>query len=133
VRILLVDDHPLLRRSVRLMLSNLQNIEVCGEAGDGVEAVARARELKPDVVVTPIGLHGMNGLAAAQQIRAFLPNIKLIVLSQHDIQQAREEAFKAGALEFVPKSSVWDLVPLLLKLQAAQIAPEKPDANSALA
>lgn len=130
VRVLLVDEHQLLRRSVRLMISGLKNFEVCGEAANGREAIAKAQELKPDVVITPISLPQLNGLEAARQIRRLLPNVKLVVLSQHDIPQARDEAAKAGAAGFVPKSSVWELVPMLRKLQSGRTPPQEGSIGS---
>ncbi|HVJ03488.1 MAG TPA: response regulator transcription factor [Sphingomonas sp.] len=106
IRILLVDDHPLLREGVASMLEDRTDMVVVGEACDGAEAVARFRELKPDVTLMDLQMPGMNGLEATLAIRAEFPDARILVLTTYagDVQAVR--ALKAGATGYLLKSSL---------------------------
>jgi len=104
LRILVADDHEIVRRGLCAMLAAHEGWEVCGEATDGMEAVRKAAELKPDVVVIDIGMPNLNGLAATQQILKNNPAQKVIVLTITDVEQVIEEALRVGARGFVLKS-----------------------------
>ena len=104
VRILIVDDHAILRKAVRRLLESRSEFEVCGEAEDGAQAVEKAAELKPDVVILDISMPKMNGFEAARQIRAFSPHSQIVILSSHKDKQLLEEARNVGAICYVPKS-----------------------------
>lgn len=84
VRILIADDHTLVRSGLKLILSAQADFELVGEAADGEETVARARELRPDVLLLDIGMPGMNGVEAARAIRQELPDVRIIVLTMFD-------------------------------------------------
>ena len=104
VRILIVDDHELVRRGLRSILVTRPEWEICGEAADGSDAIEKARELKPDVVLLDITMPHMNGLDAARIIRRDLPRAKVIILSQYEGSDMRARAFEAGAQGYITKS-----------------------------
>ena len=104
LRILIVDDHELMRGGLRSLLGSLPEWEVCGEAVDGVEAVEKAKELKPDVVVLDINMPILNGLEAVRLIRKEVPQTQVVMLSRYEAAEMRAKALEAGAREYVPKS-----------------------------
>ena len=118
LRILLADDHEIVRRGLRSLLERHEGWEVCGEATDGREAVEKAKELKPDVVIVDIGMPNLNGLDATRRLLQFDPNFKVIVLTVTDADQVIREALDAGARGFVLKSdAARDLVSAVEALQ----------------
>ncbi len=106
MRVLVVDDHEFVRRGVRSLLLSQSNYEVCGEAVDGQDALEKARELKPDVIVMDVSMPKLNGLEATRLIRSMLPDSEVLILSQHESSQMLKEAVKAGALGYVVKSAI---------------------------
>ena len=118
VRILIADDHEVVRRGLVTLLQSHEGWEICGEATDGRVAVEKARELKPDVVIVDIGMPGLNGLAATRQLVQQDPQCKVIVLTITDSDQVIREALDAGARGFVLKSdAARDLVSAVEALQ----------------
>jgi DNA-binding NarL/FixJ family response regulator len=105
VRILVVDDFEDWRRFVSSMLQNEPGWQIVGEASDGLEAVKKAQELKPDLILLDIGLPKINGIEAARQIRKIVPNSKILFLSEHDSPDIAEEALRTGAGGYVVKST----------------------------
>jgi DNA-binding NarL/FixJ family response regulator len=97
LRILVADDHPIIRKSVRQLLDSHPGFEVCGEARDGAEAIDEAQRLKPDVVVLNITMPVLNGIAAAREITAKLPESAIVILSSHADKYFIEQARKSGA------------------------------------
>jgi len=117
LRILVADDHELVRRGMCTLLQAHADWEVCGEATDGRDAVEKAKQLKPDVVILDIGMPNLNGLAATRQLMQH-GNYKIIVLTIDDSDQAIREALDAGARGFVLKSdAARDLVAAVEALQ----------------
>lgn len=106
IRILVVDDHPLLREGVASILEDRSDMVVIGEACDGAEAVARFSELRPDVTLMDLQMPGMNGVEAILAIRAQFPDARILVLTTYagDVQAVR--ALKAGATGYLLKSSL---------------------------
>jgi DNA-binding NarL/FixJ family response regulator len=104
VRILIADDHEVVRRGLCTLLQTHEGWEICGEAKDGREAVEMAKQLKPDVVILDIGMPNLNGLAATRQLSQQNPQQKIIVLTITDTDQVIREALDAGARGFVLKS-----------------------------
>jgi two-component system response regulator NreC len=105
IRILLADDHAIIRRGLRLILQEQPDFEVVGEAGDGKEAVNLTESLTPDVVVLDISMPGMNGIEAARQISSKQPQTALIVLSMHSDEAYVLRALKAGVRGYLLKES----------------------------
>jgi DNA-binding NarL/FixJ family response regulator len=104
LRILVADDHDLVRRGVINLLLSHAGWEVCGEASTGRVAVTKATELKPDVVILDIGMPELNGLEAARRIRTALPNTEILILSMHHSDQLIRELVDAGVRGYVVKS-----------------------------
>jgi DNA-binding NarL/FixJ family response regulator len=118
LRILVADDHEIVRRGLCALLQKHEGWEVCGEASDGREALALASQLKPDVIILDIGMPNLNGLATTRQILRDDPNSKIIVLTITDSDQVIREALDAGARGFVLKSdAARDLVSAVEALQ----------------
>jgi len=106
MRVLVVDDHEVVRRGVISILRSRPGCVVCGEAADGREAIEKARELQPEVIIMDVSMPNLNGLEATRAIRGVVPACEVIILSQHDSPEMARQAFKAGALGYVVKSSV---------------------------
>jgi DNA-binding NarL/FixJ family response regulator len=118
LRILIADDHEVIRRGLSTLLQAHDGWEICGEAKDGREAVEMAKQLKPDVVIVDIGMPNLNGLAATRQLAQQNPQQKIIVLTITDSDQVIREALDAGARGFVLKSdAARDLVSAVEALQ----------------
>jgi len=105
IRVLLADDHQLMRSGIRLMLEREADLVVVGEASDGREAVALAKSLKPDVAVMDIGMSSLNGIEAAQQMTGDNPEIAVVMLSMHSDESYVLRALKAGARGYLLKDS----------------------------
>ena len=122
LRILLADDHEIVRRGLCALLQRHEGWEICGEASDGREAVQKAKLLKPDVVIVDIGMPNLNGLDATRQLLQYDPNFRIIVLTVSDADQVIREALDAGARGFVLKSdAARDLVAALEALQTKRM------------
>jgi DNA-binding NarL/FixJ family response regulator len=104
VRVLVVEDFEPFRRFISSTLGKRCDLQVICEVSDGLEAVQKAKELKPDLILLDIGLPGMNGLDAARQIRKLSPESKIIFLSQESSPDIVQEALSLGALGYVVKA-----------------------------
>lgn len=107
-RILLVDDHEVLRVGLRALLESNPGWEVCGEAGNGREAVRLAEALRPDVVVSDLAMPELNGLEAIRQIRRLAPGVEILVFTVNDSEQTMRQALQAGARGYLLKSEAKD-------------------------
>jgi two-component system response regulator NreC len=105
VRILIADDHRVLRTGLRMLLQAQPGIEVVGEASNGEEAITRAVELHPDLVLLDLNMPGCGGACALHQIRERCPQTKVLVLTMHDDVTYVRAAFKAGAAGYVLKEA----------------------------
>ncbi len=105
IRVLIADDHELLREGVRLILVRQDDMEVVGEAADGKEAVDKVRQLSPDVVLMDIAMPGLGGLEATLEIKQFAPQTKVLVLTQYEDKEYVHRFLKAGASGFVLKKA----------------------------
>jgi DNA-binding NarL/FixJ family response regulator len=122
LRILIADDHEVVRRGLASLLQAQPGWEVVGEASDGREAVEKAKQLKPDFAILDIGMPNLNGLAATRQLAQLDPDCKIIVLTITDSDHVIREALDAGARGFVLKSdAVRDLVSAVEALQRGQM------------
>lgn len=104
LRVLLADDHAVIRKRVRSILERHPNFEVIAEAQDGAKAVEEAQKLKPDVVVLNVNMPVLNGLEAAREIKAKIPQSAIVILSLNADRRLIEEAKKVGACAYVAKS-----------------------------
>jgi DNA-binding NarL/FixJ family response regulator len=104
LRILLVDDHEVVRRGLSVLLRAKPDWEVCGEASNGREAVEKALTLVPDIVILDVGMPNLNGLEATRQIVKAKPEIRILILTLHDSDTLVQEVLNAGARGFLLKS-----------------------------
>lgn len=103
MRILIADDHELIRKGLCFILESHKNTEICGEASNGQDAVEKATELNPDLIILDVTMPGLDGFAAARRIRTFLPEVPILMLSMHQGSHVVKEARQAGAQGFVSK------------------------------
>src|SRR3970040_1144359 len=103
IRILLADDHTLVRAGIISLLKNMEGIEVIAEASDGREALRLVRAHRPDVVLMDIAMPGLNGLEAAARIAKKFPNVRVIILSMHVNEEYVLQALRAGAAGYMGK------------------------------
>jgi NarL family two-component system response regulator LiaR len=121
MRVIIADDQAFIRRGLRAVLSDEKDIEVCAEAVDGGDALAKSLELKPDVVIMDIVMPRMDGIEATRLLRKVLPRTKILSLSQYDLPEMVNEAKTAGAAAYVSKLLIWDrLVPSLRRVQMGE-------------
>ncbi len=105
IKVLVVDDHQLMRQGVLALLRRADNIKVVGEARDGMEALNAAKKLKPDVILMDIEMPRLNGLRAAERLASEGLDAKILVLSMKSDEQTIRDAFQAGALGYLLKDS----------------------------
>lgn len=106
IRLLIVDDHAVVRSGLKLLLGEKQNIEVVGEAADGDEAISQAQALRPDVVLMDLSMpHGKDGMTATEELKKLLPDIYILILTMHDDEQYLFRAIQAGASGYILKNA----------------------------
>jgi DNA-binding NarL/FixJ family response regulator len=105
LRILLADDHVVVRRGLKLLLEGQKDMIVVSEASDGVSAIQQAHELKPDVIIMDISMPGMNGLVATRTLKRALPDTAIVTLTRHSDDAYLQELMRAGAAAYVLKQS----------------------------
>lgn len=151
IRILLVDDHKMMRDGLRVLLEKQPDLQVIGEADNGRTAVRMARELRADVVIMDIGLPDLNGIDATRDIIAAVPDAKVIGLSMHADKVFVGEMFRAGALAYLLKHCAFEelaqairvvcsgqfyvspqIAGLMIKDYVRQISTDKPSVFAAL-
>ncbi len=108
VRILVVDDHEVVRRGIRTLLEAQRGWIVCGEAATGSEALKQAKTLKPDVIVLDISMPELDGVEATRQIRKAVPEAGVLILTMHETDEVLREVLRAGASGYVAKSDAGD-------------------------
>jgi DNA-binding NarL/FixJ family response regulator len=118
LRILIADDHEIVRHGIRALLEGHVGWEVCGEADDGRDAVAKAAQLCPDLALLDVGMPNLNGLDAARQILKVAPRTRVLILTMHESEQVVREVLELGARGFLLKSdAARDLVAAVEALQ----------------
>lgn len=122
MRIVIVDDHPLYRKGLRVVLENNSPFKVVGEAGDSFEAIDLIKQMQPDIVVMDIVMPNQRGLAVAKEIKKNFSQIKIVILSGHSEQCYVEQTLRAGAMGFVYKKAALDEI--LTAISA--VAQDKP-------
>ncbi len=105
IRVLLVDDHQMLRQGLRTIVNGHSRLEVVGEAGDGLEAIELARVFKPDVVVMDVNMPRCDGVMATKRIKEEFPEMKILALSMHNSPDIVERMRQAGACGYLTKES----------------------------
>jgi DNA-binding NarL/FixJ family response regulator len=134
LRILLADDHKMLREGLRVLLDSQPGLQVAGEAASGKEVLEKAGELKPDVVVMDLSMPGLNGLQATELLRARHPDIKVVVLTAHEDESYLTQLCKAGATGYVLKRSAGEQLVQAIRMAAkGQVYLEPALAGKALA
>ncbi len=117
VRVLLADDHTLVRAGLKKLLESMPNIQVVGEAGDGLALLALAEQLQPHLVLMDIAMPGLNGLEATARLTRAWPNIRVLILSMHQNEAYVRQALRHGAAAYLLK----DAAPLELELAIAAV------------
>jgi len=131
LKVLLVDDHALVRRGFRRMLEDEPTFQVAGEASDGLEAVELAEQLHPDVIVMDCALPQMNGIEASRRILAKLPETAILMLSMHSEDTLVKQAMEAGARGYILKNAMdLDLVSAIKKVAQGQTVLDPQIARS---
>jgi DNA-binding NarL/FixJ family response regulator len=105
IRVLIVDDHAILRDGIRSLLQSQDGIRVVGEAGNGKEALERVRQLNPDIVLMDVAMPEMDGIQATEEIKNHHPDVKVLILTQHDNWEYIDPLVQAGASGYVLKRS----------------------------
>ncbi len=105
IRVMVVDDHPVVRRGISLCLSRQPQIAIVGEAGDGREAIRLARELQPDLILMDIDMPHMTGLAVAEVLQREMPRVKVLILSMHSNSDYVVRIIQSGARGFILKEA----------------------------
>lgn len=122
MRVLLADDHPIMRAGVRLMLENESDIEIVGEADNGLKAVEMTKALHPDVVIMDISMPDLDGFEATRRIVQSCPATRVLVLTMYDSEEHFFEILKAGAVGYVPKKAApTDLIAALRSVHAGGV------------
>jgi two-component system response regulator NreC len=122
MRVLLADDHPIMRAGIRLMLENESDIEIVGEADNGLKAVDMAKALRPDVIIMDISMPDLDGFEATRRITQSCPECRILVLTMYDSEEHFFEILKAGAVGYVPKKAApTDLIAALRSVHAGGV------------
>jgi len=127
-RVLIADDHEMVRKGLRSMLESSGKWKVCGEATDGREAVRKAARLRPDIVIMDLTMPELNGLDATREIRRILPDCEVLVVTVHHSEQLVHEVLEAGAKGYVLKSDAGESIMAALD----ELARHKPYFTSAV-
>src|SRR5215469_4250277 len=128
LRILIADDHPAVRRSLRSLVQTHADWDVCGEAFDGLDAIEKAKILRPDVVLLDISMPNMSGIEATPLIHEAVPQSEILIVSQHDSPEITRLVAQAGAQGYVSKSHVWSQ--LLPAIESARRKQDGADSNA---
>jgi DNA-binding NarL/FixJ family response regulator len=105
IRLILADDHVLVRAGIKALLEKIANVKIAGEANDGREVLELVKALKPQLVLMDIAMPGLNGLEATARITNMFPEVKVIILSMHQNEEYYWQALKAGASGYLLKKS----------------------------
>ncbi|HEY5073457.1 MAG TPA: response regulator transcription factor [Pyrinomonadaceae bacterium] len=115
-RVLLADDHALVRAGIRALLSTIEGVEVIAEAGNGREALQLIRELQPDIVLLDITLPDLSGLEVLKESKKDFPDLRVIILTVHEAGEYAMEALRAGAAGYLPKSAAANELQVAIKI-----------------
>jgi len=116
VRVLLADDHALVRAGIRALLNTIEGVDVIAEAGDGHQALQLIKELVPDIVLLDITMPGLSGLEVLERSKKQFPDLRVIILTVHDAGEYAMQALRAGANGYLPKSAAANELQLALEV-----------------
>jgi DNA-binding NarL/FixJ family response regulator len=116
VRVLLADDHALVRAGIRALLNTIDGVNVIAEAGDGLEALRLISKLQPDIVLLDITMPGLSGLELLMETKKQFPSIRVIILTVHNAGEYAMRALRAGAAGYLPKSAAADELQLAIEM-----------------
>jgi DNA-binding NarL/FixJ family response regulator len=119
VRILLADDHPIVRQGLKLLVNAQPDMEVIGEAADGEEACERARELRPDLVIMDVAMPACSGALATQRLKGTCPDVKVLALTLHEDEGYLRQLLQAGASGYILKRAAAEELTLAIRTVAA--------------
>ncbi len=119
IRIIIADDHDLILQGLRFLMLTADDMELCGECGNGSDALTMIREKLPDIAVLDISMPGMDGITLAYQLAIELPQVAVIILSTHDDPILYEQAYNAGVRGYVLKSSAFNVLLDTIRLVAS--------------
>jgi NarL family two-component system response regulator LiaR len=132
IKVVIVDDHPILRHGIKTMLFTFDDISVVGEAGNGLEALARCQDTKPDVMLMDVVMPGMNGVETTRAVLKQCPQVKIIMLTSFPNQGLVQEALEAGAVGFLLKDAPIDTLGDAIRSAHAGHSTLAPEATQAL-
>jgi NarL family two-component system response regulator LiaR len=132
IKVLIVDDHPILRHGIKTMLFTFDDIIVVGEAGNGLETLARCQETNPDVILMDIVMPGMNGVETTRAVLKHYPRVKIIMLTSFPNQDLVQETLEAGAVGFLLKDTPIDALGDAIRSAHAGHSILAPEATQAL-
>jgi DNA-binding NarL/FixJ family response regulator len=115
-RVLLADDHALVRAGIRALLSTIEGVEVIAEAGDGREALRLIKELRPDIALLDITMPDLSGLEVLKESKKDFPDLRVIILTVHEAGEYAMEALRAGAAGYLPKSAAANELQVAIKI-----------------
>src|SRR5262245_38351360 len=127
IKVMLVDDHPIVRKGIGSCLSRRPNLSIVGEAGDGQEALRKAKELAPDIIMMDMDMPNMDGLAVTQALRREMPRVKVLVLSMYRHSDAVLRILQSGAVGYVLKDATPDELVLAIETVHAGQTFYSPD------
>ena len=114
-RLIIIDDHPLIRRGLERLISSSDRFSVCGEAGTAEEGLKLLQEFEPELAIVDIGLPGKDGIDLTREIAAKFPGTNVLILSMHDDRQHAVLAFKAGAIGYMVKNEATEKIDTALE------------------
>ena len=131
-RIMIVDDHKIVREGLRSLIEEDGNYQVVGEAGNGREALKRAKELMPDIVIMDVAMSEMNGIEATRQLIAAMPDIRVLALSMYSDSRYVKQMLEAGALGYLVKENAFEEILTALGSLAAGRLYVSPQASGSI-
>jgi two-component system response regulator NreC len=121
IRVLLADDHTILRQGLKMLLNAQPDMEVIGEASDGHQAISETHRLQPDIILMDITMPDMNGIAATRQVRRQQPDVRVLVLTMHENEEYLFQALRAGASGYILKEAAdTELITAIRAVQAGR-------------
>lgn len=115
-RVLLADDHALVRAGIRALLSAIEGVDVIAETGNGLEALRVIQDLRPDIVLLDVTMPGLSGLEVLEESKKLFPDLRVIILTVHDAAEYAMQALRAGAAGYLPKSAAADELQLAIEI-----------------